>query len=142
MEKGIAEGARLRCGGKFGEGDLADGFYYLPTVLDQVKRGMSVVSDEAFGPVVTVETFSTVDEAVEIANDSSFGLSGSVWGKDTAKAERIARRLEVGMTYVNEHGTTKAGLPFGGVRRSGYGRELGRWGFGEFANTKLVRVAK
>ena len=61
--------------------------------------------------------------------------------EDTAKAEEVARRLEVGMAYVNEHGTTMPGLPFGGVRRSGYGRELGRWGFGEFSNTKLVRVA-
>ena len=78
---------------------------------------------------------------MEIANDSDFGLSGSVWSKDEAKAEEVARRLEVGMAYVNEHATTKAGLPFGGVRRSGYGRELGRWGFTEFANTKLVRVA-
>ena len=112
-----------------------------PAVLTGVTREMDAFKEEIFGPVAVIYSYDSVDEAVEIANDSDFGLSGSVWSKDEAKAEEVARRLEVGMAYVNEHATTKAGLPFGGVRRSGYGRELGRWGFTEFANTKLVRVA-
>ena len=82
-----------------------------------------------------------VDEAVELTNSSSFGLSGSVWSSDTELAQQTADRLEVGMAFVNEHGTTMPGLPFGGVKRSGFGRELGAWGMEEFANKKLVRVS-
>ena len=81
------------------------------------------------------------DEAVELANDVSFGLSGSVWGSDIERAQQLADQLEVGMAYVNEHGTTLPGLPFGGVKRSGFGRELGRWGMGEFINTRLRRTS-
>ena len=139
VERAVEQGATLRTGGTALE---QDGAWMAPAVLTGVTREMDAFNEEIFGPVAVVYSYDSIDEAVELANDSSFGLSGSVWGKDTDKAEQIARRLEVGMTYVNEHGTTKAGLPFGGVRRSGYGRELGRWGFGEFANTKLVRVAK
>lgn len=139
VERAVEQGATLRTGGTALE---QDGAWMTPAVLTGVTREMDAFKEEIFGPVAVVYSYDSIDEAVELANDSSFGLSGSVWGKDTDKAEQIARRLEVGMTYVNEHGTTKAGLPFGGVRRSGYGRELGRWGFGEFANTKLVRVAK
>ena len=139
VERAVEQGATLRTGGTALE---QDGAWMAPAVLTGVTREMDAFKEEIFGPVAVVYSYDSIDEAVELANDSSFGLSGSVWGKDTDKAEQIARRLEVGMTYVNEHGTTKAGLPFGGVRRSGYGRELGRWGFGEFANTKLVRVAK
>ena len=83
----------------------------------------------------------SVDHAVELANDVSFGLSGSVWSEDLARAQDVADRLDVGMAYVNEHGTTLPGLPFGGVKRSGYGRELGRWGMGEFVNVRLRRTA-
>ena len=138
VERAVEQGATLHTGGKALD---KDGAWMSPAVLTGVTREMDAFKEEIFGPVAVVYSYDSVDEAVELANDSSFGLSGSVWSGDTAKAEEIARRLEVGMTYVNEHGTTKAGLPFGGVRRSGYGRELGRWGFGEFANTKLVRVA-
>ncbi|EKA59823.1 aldehyde dehydrogenase [Janibacter hoylei PVAS-1] len=139
VERAVEQGATRHTGGKALE---RDGAWMSPAVLTGVTREMDAFTEEIFGPVAVVYPYDSIEEAVEIANDSSFGLSGSVWSKDTTKAEQVARRLEVGMTYVNEHGTTKAGLPFGGVRRSGYGRELGRWGFGEFANTKLVRVAK
>lgn len=138
VERAVEQGATLHTGGKALD---KDGAWMSPAVLTGVTREMDAFKEEIFGPVAVVYSYDSVDEAVELANDSSFGLSGSVWSSDVAKAEEIARQLEVGMTYVNEHGTTKAGLPFGGVRRSGYGRELGRWGFGEFANTKLVRVA-
>ncbi|MEU5468743.1 NAD-dependent succinate-semialdehyde dehydrogenase [Streptomyces xinghaiensis] len=138
VERAVEQGATLHTGGKALD---KDGAWMSPAVLTGVTREMDAFKEEIFGPVAVVYSYDSVDEAVGLANDSSFGLSGSVWSSDTAKAEEIARQLEVGMTYVNEHGTTKAGLPFGGVRRSGYGRELGRWGFGEFANTKLVRVA-
>lgn len=138
VNKAVSEGAELRAGG---EALDKEGAWMAPTVLTGVTTDMEAFAEEIFGPVAMIFPYASIDEAVELANQSTFGLSGSVWSKDVAKAEEIARRLEVGMTYVNEHGTTKAGLPFGGVRRSGYGRELGRWGFTEFANTKLVRVA-
>lgn len=138
VRKAVSEGATLRAGGDALD---KDGAWMAPTVITGVTSEMDAYAEEIFGPVAMIFPYSSVDEAVRVANDSSFGLSGSVWAKDVEKAGEIARRLEVGMTYVNEHGTTKAGLPFGGVRRSGYGRELGRWGFTEFANTKLVRVA-
>ena len=138
VERAVEQGATLHTGGKALD---KDGAWMAPAVLTGVTQEMDAYKEEIFGPVAVIYSYDSVDEAVEIANDSDFGLSGSVWGQDTAKAEDVARRLEVGMAYVNEHGTTMPGLPFGGVRRSGYGRELGRWGFGEFTNTKLVRVA-
>ena len=85
---------------------------------------------------------SSIDDAVRVANDVQFGLSGSVWSTDIEKAQQVADRLDVGMAYINEHGTTLPGLPFGGVKRSGYGRELGRWGMGEFVNTRLRRTSE
>ena len=138
IERAVEQGATLHTGGRALD---KDGAWMSPAVLTGVTREMDAFKEEIFGPVAVIYSYDSVDEAVEIANDSDFGLSGSEWSKDEAKAEEVARRLEVGMAYVNEHATTKAGLPFGGVRRSGYGRELGRWGFTEFANTKLVRVA-
>ncbi|WP_367403327.1 NAD-dependent succinate-semialdehyde dehydrogenase [Kocuria marina] len=138
VERAVEQGATLHTGGRALD---KDGAWMSPAVLTGVTREMDAFKEEIFGPVAVIYSYDSVDEAVEIANDSDFGLSGSVWGRDTAKAEEVARRLEVGMAYVNEHGTTLPGLPFGGVRRSGYGRELGRWGFGEFANHHLFRVA-
>ena len=103
---------------------------------------MRAYAEELFGPVAVIYKVASVDEAVELANDSSFGLSGSVWSADTDGAREVAERLEVGMAFVNEHGTSLPGLPFGGVKRSGFGRELGPWALDEFANKKLVRVSK
>ncbi|WJY90656.1 Succinate semialdehyde dehydrogenase [NAD(P)+] Sad [Corynebacterium confusum] len=82
-----------------------------------------------------------VEEAIAIANDSDYGLSSSVWSTDLEQASAVAARLNDGMTFVNEHAVTAAGLPFGGINRSGYGRELARWGVGEFVNEHLYRVS-
>lgn len=112
-----------------------------PTVLTDVTREMRAWSEELFGPVAVVYRAANVDEAVALANESDFGLSGSVWSDDLELAEQTARRLDVGMAYVNEHGTSLAGLPFGGVCRSGFGRELGNYGVDEFVNKRLVRVS-
>ena len=105
------------------------------------RMGTGQWSEELFGPVAVVYRAANVDEAVAPANESDFGLSGSVWSDDLELAEQTARRLDVGMAYVNEHGTSLAGLPFGGVRRSGFGRELGNYGVDEFVNKRLVRVS-
>ncbi|MFD1814172.1 NAD-dependent succinate-semialdehyde dehydrogenase [Rhodococcus gannanensis] len=134
----VAQGARLETGGS--PVDRA-GAFLEPTVLTGITPDMDAYSEEIFGPVGMVYKVSSVDDAVRLANDVGFGLSGSVWSTDAAKAQEVADRLEVGMAYVNEHGTTLPGLPFGGVKRSGYGRELGRWGLGEFVNTRLRRTS-
>ncbi len=139
VQRAVAQGATLHTGGDAVDGD---GAFMRPAVLTGVTPDMDAYSEEIFGPVAVVYGVDSTDEAVELANDVSFGLSGSVWGTDIDRAQEIADRLEVGMAYVNEHGTTLPGLPFGGVKRSGFGRELGRWGMGEFVNTRLRRTSK
>lgn len=134
----VRQGATLHTGGSPGKGD---GAFLDPAVLTGITSGMDAYSEEIFGPVAMVYRASSVDDAVQLANDVGFGLSGSVWSADLERAEQVADRLDVGMAYVNEHGTTLPGLPFGGVKRSGYGRELARWGMGEFVNVKLRRTS-
>ena len=138
VARAVEQGATLHTGG-----DALDreGAFMRPAVLTGVTRDMDAYSEEIFGPVAVIYGAESVDHAVELANDVPFGLSGSVWGEDLARAQEVADRLDVGMAYVNEHGTTLPGLPFGGVKRSGYGRELGRWGMGEFVNVRLRRTA-
>lgn len=138
VERAVEQGATLHTGGAaLGR----EGAFMSPAVLTGVTPDMDAYAEEIFGPVAVIHAAGTVDEAVELANDVPFGLSGSVWGRDLEHAQEVADRLDVGMAYINEHGTTKAGLPFGGVKRSGYGRELGRWGMGEFVNVRLRRTA-
>ncbi|MGC5258860.1 NAD-dependent succinate-semialdehyde dehydrogenase [Gordonia sp. DT218] len=134
----VNQGATLHTGGTPVDGD---GAFMRPAVLTGVTPKMDAYAEEIFGPVAMVYRVQSADDAVALANDVAFGLSGSVWSTDIARAAEVADRLDVGMAYINEHGTTLPGLPFGGVKRSGYGRELGRWGMGEFVNTKLRRTA-
>ncbi|WP_338748112.1 NAD-dependent succinate-semialdehyde dehydrogenase [Janibacter alittae] len=138
VQRAVEQGATLHTGGDAIDGD---GAFMRPAVLTGVTKDMDAYGEEIFGPVAVVYGVDSTDDAVTLANDVSFGLSGSVWGTDVSRAQEIADRLEVGMAYVNEHGTTLPGLPFGGVKRSGFGRELGRWGMGEFVNTRLRRTS-
>ncbi|PZR54977.1 betaine-aldehyde dehydrogenase [Xylanimonas oleitrophica] len=138
VEQAVADGAELRCGGRWGEGELAQGFYYLPTVLDRVRRGTAAVKDEAFGPVVTVETFRTEDEAVEIANDTHYGLAGAVWTQDAGRAQRVARRLRHGTVWINDFHPYLPQAEWGGFGRSGFGRELGPTGLAEYQEAKHI----
>ena len=137
VQRAAEQGATLVTGGAAID---RPGAFMQPAVLTDITPEMDAYREEIFGPVAMVYGYDSVDEAVRIANDTPFGLSGSVWGTDVDRASEVAERLEVGMAYVNEHGTTMPGLPFGGVKRSGYGRELGRWGLTEFANVRLQRV--
>lgn len=139
VKRAVEQGATLHTGGDALEGE---GAFMRPAVLTGVTKEMDAYAEEIFGPVAVVYGVDSADEAVELANDVGFGLSGSVWGSDIDRAQQIADQLEVGMAYVNEHGTTLPGLPFGGVKRSGFGRELGRWGMGEFVNVRLRRTSK
>lgn len=137
VERAAEQGAKVVTGGRALD---RPGAFMEPTILTGITEEMDAYREEIFGPVAMIYSYDSVDEAVRIANDAPFGLSGSVWGTDTDRASEVAERLDVGMAYVNEHGTTLPGLPFGGVKRSGYGRELGRWGLTEFANIRLQRV--
>jgi len=136
---GIAEGATLRCGGAAPDDpELANGFYYLPTVLDGCTSDMSVTRDESFGPVLTVETFGSEDEAVAVANDSIYGLAGAVWTQDAGKAQRVAGRLRMGTVWINDYHPYVPQAEWGGYKQSGIGRELGNAGLEEYRETKHV----
>jgi acyl-CoA reductase-like NAD-dependent aldehyde dehydrogenase len=133
-----SKGATVHVGG---EVPVGDGAFYPATVISNVTPEMRVYSEELFGPVAVLFKVDSVDEAVEVANDSRFGLGSAVFTQDTALAADIADRLEVGMVGLNTLIRSQPDLPFGGVKASGIGRELGRFGVDEFANKKMIRVS-
>ncbi|WP_190816914.1 aldehyde dehydrogenase family protein [Saccharopolyspora pogona] len=139
VAKAVAEGAVLRTGGRRPEGErYANGHYYLPTVLADVKPGSYAVTEESFGPVLTVERFTDEDEAVRIANDTHYGLAGAVFTGDPGKAQRVANRLRHGTIWINDFHPYLPQAEWGGFKQSGIGRELGRAGLGEYQEAKHV----
>lgn len=137
VDESIAAGARLLAGGSRLAGP---GFFYAPTVLAEVRPGMPVFDQETFGPVAAVIRARDTDRAVELANASRYGLGASVWTGDARRGESLAARLEAGSVFVNGAVRSDPRLPFGGVKRSGYGRELSEEGIREFVNIKTVWV--
>ena len=137
----LVEGAVLRTGGKRPEPSEVrpvGGFFYEPTVLGDCHREMRVVREEVFGPVCTVETFSTDDEAVALANDTDYGLAGAVWSSDPDRARAVAARLRHGTVWINDYHPYLPQAEWGGFGRSGIGRELGRAGLDEYREAKHV----
>jgi succinate-semialdehyde dehydrogenase / glutarate-semialdehyde dehydrogenase len=138
VEESVKRGAKLLLGGRIPEGP---GAFYPPTVLAAVQKGMPAFDEETFGPVAAVIRAQDEDEAIHLANDSSFGLGASLWTQDRKRAERRVREIEAGCVFVNEMVKSDPRLPFGGVKRSGYGRELSEYGIREFVNIKSVWMA-
>ena len=139
VDASIKAGAKLLTGGKrIG----SKGNFYAPTVLKDIPRNAPVFSEETFGPVASIFRVRNFDEAVEIANATTFGLGASVWTQDRAEADRFIEAIETGQVFVNAMVASDARLPFGGVKHSGYGRELGVYGIREFVNIKTVYVKK
>jgi succinate-semialdehyde dehydrogenase/glutarate-semialdehyde dehydrogenase len=138
VETAVAKGAKLLMGGKRID---RPGSYMQPSILIDVKPDNPAFRDEFFGPVAMVFRVKDEAAAIALANDSDFGLGGSVWTKDEARGKRVATKVETGMMFINNIDWTDAELPFGGIKNSGYGRELGDMGIQEFVNKKLVRTA-
>lgn len=139
VEMGVAEGAQLLVGGKqLTGGEFALGNFFPPTVLDGCTTTMRCVQDESFGPVITVEIFETEAQAVALANDTIYGLSGAVWSQDSEKAGRVSRALRHGTVWVNDYGPYKPQAEWGGFKASGIGRELGEHGLSEFLESKHI----
>lgn len=135
VDDAVESGATVLCGGERPDGS---GWYYPPTVLTDITPEMRIHLEEAFGPVATLYRAADLDEAVAIANDTPFGLSSNVWTRDEAEIDRFVRDLEAGGVYVNGMTASHPAFPFGGVKRSGYGRELSGHGIREFCNITTV----
>jgi len=138
VDGAVANGAKLLMGGKRID---RPGSYMEPTILTDIKPENPAFRDEFFGPVALFFRVKNEDEAIALANDSDFGLGGSVWTKDVARGKRVASKVDTGMMFINNIDWSDAELPFGGIKNSGYGRELGDMGIQEFVNKKLVRTA-
>jgi acyl-CoA reductase-like NAD-dependent aldehyde dehydrogenase len=131
----LSDGASAAAGGAPLDGP---GYFFAPTILTGAREGMRIVDEEQFGPAVPVLTYRSLDEAVERANATRFGLSGSVWGSDLDRAADVAAQLDCGTAFVNDHLALDPGLPFGGSKESGLGVENGHWGLEEFTQLQVV----
>jgi len=136
LDRAVEQGAKVVVGGE------RNGNFFPATVLVDVSEENDAYREEFFGPVATVYRVSSENDAIRIANDTPFGLGSYVFSNDPEQAQRVAEKLDTGMVFVNGVGADGAELPFGGVKRSGFGRELGRYGMDEFVNRKLIRVMK
>jgi succinate-semialdehyde dehydrogenase/glutarate-semialdehyde dehydrogenase len=138
VRKTIDAGAKLLTGGKSAE--IGGGSYYLPTVLTNIPKNSPAYAEELFGPVASIFRVKNIDEAIRLANDTRFGLGASAWTNDKAEQERFINEIEAGMVFINQMVASDPRVPFGGVKRSGYGRELSSNGIHEFTNIKTVWV--
>ena len=139
VEVAISEGAELVAGGQRPtEPEFVAGSFFPPTIFDHCDRSMRIVAEETFGPILTVERFSTEEQAIELGNDTTYGLAAGVRTADTARAERVARALRHGTVWINDFGPYLPQAEWGGFGASGIGRELGPTGLGEYLEAKHV----
>jgi succinate-semialdehyde dehydrogenase/glutarate-semialdehyde dehydrogenase len=138
VRRTVELGGRILTGGKRLDGA---GNFYAPTALADIPKNSPADSEELFGPVAALFRAEGADHAIQIANNTDFGLGASAWTNDRAEQERFVDELEAGMVFVNGMLASDPRLPFGGIKRSGYGRELGAYGIREFVNVKTVRIA-
>ena len=139
VKDAIVKGAKILCGGHEIGGK---GYFFAPGVIVNVNHSMKIMKEETFGPITCIMKVSGEDEAIELANDSEYGLTASVWTSDLKRGELIARRLEAGTVEINRHGMSKAGCPWGGYKKSGIGRIYSKEGIREFCNVKHVWVVR
>ncbi|MDD4980241.1 MAG: aldehyde dehydrogenase family protein [Candidatus Omnitrophica bacterium] len=143
IRKAKSEGAQVLCGGEISdEPRLKKGFFFPATALTGVKPAMSIFQEEVFGPVACVDKFSTLEEAVALANNSDFGLAGSIWTKDEARAKDLSGKINAGIIWINTYGMFHNEMPYGGFKQSGFGKELGREGFLEYTRLKSIITDK
>src|SRR3989339_885455 len=141
VEKAKSEGAKLLCGGKIPDNpELRNGFFFEPTVLTDVMPHMAIFKEEVFGPVACVSKFSDRDEAIQLANATDFALACAIWSEDTALAQKLASRVNAGACWINTYGMFYNQVPYGGFKQSGFGKELGRDGLGEYTRLKNMVV--
>ena len=141
VELGKSEGATLVCGGyRYTDGECAKGFFVKPTIFDNCTSDMRIVREEIFGPVVTIQTFETEQEAIDLANDTDYGLAGAVFTNDGAKALRVIKEIRAGITWINCYNPAFCEAPWGGYKMSGIGRELGTHGLEEYCETKQINI--
>jgi succinate-semialdehyde dehydrogenase/glutarate-semialdehyde dehydrogenase len=137
VEASVRMGARILTGGERVSGK---GFFYRPTVLAEVTPDMPVFQEETFGPVAAVLRVSDAEQAIRLANDSAYGLGASLWTRDAALGDRLARKIESGSVFINGMVSSDPRLPFGGIKRSGFGRELSEYGIREFTNVQTIWI--
>ncbi len=140
IASGREEGAKLLCGGNRLGGELAHGNFIAPTIFDDTTPSMRIVREEIFGPVLVIQPFDDVDEAIRLANDTVYGLAGAVFTHDIAKAHRVIRKLRAGITWINTYHPTYNEAPWGGYKQSGIGRELGTDGYDAYTEVKQINV--
>jgi aldehyde dehydrogenase (NAD+) len=140
IESGKSEGASLVEGGTPYKDVGGKGFFISPTIFTDVKHSMKIYREEVFGPFVVIVPFETEEEAIEMANDTTYGLGSAVFTQDISKAHRVARQIEAGMVWINSSNDSHFQIPFGGVKQSGIGRELGESGLDAYTNKKAVHV--
>jgi len=137
VNESVRQGASAAVGGRRIAGD---GYYFEPTVLTNVRSGMPAYNEETFGPVAAVIRARDSEDALSIANDTDYGLGSNIWTRDVERGKKLAERVEAGLVFINGMVASDARLPFGGVKRSGYGRELSEYGIKEFTNIQTVWV--